>query len=162
MKHYHIYSQNDPRWERELIGKSKLTVGSHGCLITCIAMACGKTPLEVLNTLEFTHDGLVLWSENEKNFEKLGLEFIARYDTFSTEKVKEYCESATCIPIIQVQTKSGGVHWVLPISRSLTWRGLGWATNDPWTGRREWKTVGLGAPYKRELGWVLLKRKLWT
>lgn len=164
-KSYNRYSQNDIRWNRKRIGTTTLTIGGHGCLITCIAMACGKTPTEVEKELVFTTKdhplggGLILWEENQNKeyFKKLGLEFVERYQTFSEEKVQDYCEQSNMIPIIQVQTKNGGVHWVLPIGKALTWRGKGWATNDPWSGKREWKTVGFGAPYVRTLGWVLLQ-----
>ena len=32
-----MYSMRDPRWSRIRIGTSHLTIGSHGCLLCCIA-----------------------------------------------------------------------------------------------------------------------------
>lgn len=41
------FSQNDWRWRRTKLGNSWLTIGSHGCLITCLAMIAMKSPPEV-------------------------------------------------------------------------------------------------------------------
>jgi hypothetical protein len=33
-----IYSQRDPKWENQRLGTSNTTIGSYGCLVTCLAM----------------------------------------------------------------------------------------------------------------------------
>lgn len=168
MKRLSRLSQGDYRWSRKNIGESNLTIGGYGCLITCIAMASGKTPLEVEDVLHFTDNdytyggGLMMWDDhNKKELHKMGLEYVGRYRGWGKEderKMKELCQAEDFIPILEVLTKSGYRHWVLPIGRALTWRGLGWGVNDPWNGKREWKTVGFGAPYVKETGWLLFKR----
>jgi hypothetical protein len=82
-----------------------------------------------------------------------GMEFVERvwsYNPEQDEEIKKLCKSPLYGVALQVQTRNGGVHWVACSGKSV----LGWATNDPWTGRRLWKTVGFGAPYVRVLGWV--------
>ncbi len=46
------FSQQDPRWKNEKLGKGAYTIGNSGCLVTCVAMACqkfgyGETPATV-------------------------------------------------------------------------------------------------------------------
>ena len=155
------WSQNDPRWSRIKLGDSGLTIGGHGCLLVCLAMAVSITPDKLVKMLEFTKDGLILWNDkNKKVLSKLGIDYIGRYRSFDLDdmmKVNEALKKEQ-VPILEVRTRRQGNHWVLPIGRALTWRGLGWASNDPWNGRREWKTVGIGAPYINELGWLLFER----
>ena len=38
------YSQNDWRWRRNRLANTYLTLGGHGCLITCLAMIARKNP----------------------------------------------------------------------------------------------------------------------
>jgi len=162
------YSQNDHRWSRKNIGPSSLTIGGHGCLITCIADYAGVHPDIIASALDFTDEnykygaGLMLWTDkNKKTLVRFGLEFVGRYREFKSKDknlMQSFCESISYLPILNVRTRSGGQHWVVPVGRALTWRGLGWATNDPWNGSRQWKTVGFGAPYLREIGWLLFKR----
>lgn len=56
-------SQKDPRWASLKYAKTSRTVGEVGCLITCLAMMCGRTPKEVNALLNsgggFTSTGLV-------------------------------------------------------------------------------------------------------
>ena len=175
------YSQNSPRWERVKLGQSSLTVGGHGCLITCIAMILTKfypkhkypkrkqwTPDKLARFLDFTDDdykyggGLILWQKNIKKFRQLGLDFVGRYRSFDhekdIEKINKFSKSEKYAPILEVRTKRGGRHWVTPIGRALTWRGIGWGCLDPWNGSMQWKTVGFGAPYKYEIGWCLFRK----
>ena len=156
------WNQRDKRWGRIRLGMSPFFIGGHGCLLTCIAMATGITPDVLVTKLEFTPDGLILWNENNKKaLRELGLEFIGRYRNWTTKSAEDlqyYCRTEDYVPIMEVHTRYSGNHWVLPIGRAWTYRGYGWASNDPWTGEREWKTVGMFAPYKKELGWLLFKR----
>lgn len=168
---HEVYSQRDNRWSRIRLGSSVITCGSSGCLATSIANAICITPAELIKQLEFTDDdhkyggGLILWNDkNKETLRKLGLDYIGRYDGWNEgyyEKMKEFCDSDEYIPILQVQTRTNtrfDRHWVLPLGRCLTWRGLGWLSVDPWTGGMGKKTVGIGAPYIRETGWLLFKR----
>lgn len=173
-------SQNDYRWERIRLGPSSLTVGGHGCLTTCISMGISKFypyefsrldygPGKLARYLNYTDDdheygpGLILWNqENLSKFEHLGMEYIGRYRSFDPYKdikmIHDFAQSEDHFPVLEVLTRYGNKHWVAPVGRAFTWRGIGWASNDPWDGSRQWKTVGIGAPYKYELGWLLFKK----
>lgn len=72
------YSQNDLRWKNVLLGFNtdpKYTIGSQGCLITCLAMAScyygfENTPLEINDKLKkvqgFVDGGKYVWNSIEK------------------------------------------------------------------------------------------------
>lgn len=45
-----ILSQEDKRWANIKIGKTNLTIGSDGCLLTCLAMMSNKTP-DIVNSI---------------------------------------------------------------------------------------------------------------
>ena len=173
-------SQNDSRWERIRLGDSSLTVGGHGCLLTCISMMISEFypyefkrkdygPGVLAQFLDFTDEnhkygpGLLLWNEeNKKKFEQLGLQFVGRYRSFNPaediDKIVDFCRMSDHFPILEVRTRTERKHWVVPVGRAFTWRGIGWASNDPWDGSRQWKTVGRWAPYKYEIGWLLFKK----
>ncbi len=164
-------SQNDHRWSRIMLGRSYLTIGSHGCLVTCLAMIAGVTPAVMANSLQFTDPehkygaGLIIW--NERNLkvlkEEYGLEYVpnSRIRSFTAKDRRDmqtYCKSEEYFPILEVETRVHKRHWLLPVGRALTFRGFGWACENPWNGAREWKTVGWMAPYLWETGWILFKK----
>lgn len=165
-----VYSQRDMRWARKRLGKSVLTCSEVGCLATSIANAIGITPAELIDRLEFTDDnhkyggGLILWNDkNKETLRKLGLEYIGRYRSWGVDdyqKMKEKCTDDEYVPILQVKTRTQtrfDRHWVLPLGRRWSVFGLGWLSVDPWTGGMQKKTVGMGAPYIWETGWILFK-----
>jgi hypothetical protein len=79
-----------------------------------------------------------------------------REDTFIRQihLLKECCSSEDYGVVFKVVTKSGGEHWLAGVGKSV----LGWATNDPWDGRRLWKSAGYLATYPRIVGWALMKK----
>lgn len=58
------YSQKDKRWAKLVIPNTNLTMGSSGCLITCLASICDILPNEVFNKLKIAHafnlEGMVI------------------------------------------------------------------------------------------------------
>lgn len=65
-----MYSQRDPAWSAKHLGKSGLTMGGYGCLVTDIAQGLtlagySVTPGQLCDSLNahngFTPDGLVIW-----------------------------------------------------------------------------------------------------
>ena len=42
-----LYRQDDEKWKDDKLGASKYTVGSSGCVMTCIAMALSDTNIGV-------------------------------------------------------------------------------------------------------------------
>lgn len=82
------YKQNDPRWAGLTIGTTGRTVGSHGCLLTCLAMqaanfAIGITPAELRNRLAaydgFMDSGDLMWTRLKFVMPKV--HFVYRWDT---------------------------------------------------------------------------------
>jgi hypothetical protein len=57
------YSQKDPRWARVKLGNSEYTLGSSGCLITCLGMMVNRLPIEINRVLSlgkaFAQGGLL-------------------------------------------------------------------------------------------------------
>jgi hypothetical protein len=125
------------------------------------------TPGDLARFLVYTPDthrlggGLIIWGENRKKFNQLGIEFIGRYYGDSAgdlATIKNFSKHEDHFVILEVSTKSGGRHWLHVIGPSLTWRGMGFACNDPWDGKRLWKTTGWLAPYVRIKGYAIFKR----
>ena len=151
-----------------MLGNSSLTIGQYGCLVTSIANYTDLDPDELTELLEFTDSkhkfgaGLLLWSmDNKATFRGIGLDFVGRYRGFTDHDaylLDQFCKSNDHFPLLEVETKSGSRHWLTPIGRAMSWRGFGWASNDPWDGRRLWKTCGWNAPYVKPTGWLLFKR----
>lgn len=152
-------SQRDKRWGNVQIGTSHSLVKNQGCLIVSLCMLYSKfhpfnnilAPDLMGKKWKFSGN-LLDWSTK---FE--GMEFVERVWTYMPEhakEIKKYSDSDDYGVAMQVQTRGGGVHWVAVENKSI----LGWATNDPWTGRRLWKTVGFGAPYIRVLGWTKMRK----
>lgn len=167
-------SQQDPRWSRLLLGPSSLTVGGHGCTTCSISMGIMKLyprswqkmkclPNDLVKKLAYTDDehplggGLIIWGENKEEFKELGIEFVGRYSTFNAidqEEAEKAARFKDKFVILEVATRSGGRHWLHCLSRSA----FGWACENPWNGKMEWKTVGFGAPYSRVIGYAIFKR----
>ena len=84
-----LYSQKDPKWKSEQLGMCKNeTIGSAGCKITCYAMLCGKTPLEVNQSITYSNGCL---TNDSKNSEELGLKNVGKV----TENPKVLCIAET-------------------------------------------------------------------
>lgn len=66
------YRQNDPLWANRRLGTGNVTIGSHGCYITCLAMLTGLTPPEVNDRAVYTDKDLVV---ADKTAKVLGLDF---------------------------------------------------------------------------------------
>ena len=137
------YSQRDNRWRRKKLGFSNLTIGSHGCTITCLAMVSGLTPDEVNERLKrnngFAQKNLVIW----KKTTCLGLEFIWRGWKYENEKVKEAIKKyGFCL----VNVLAGKVkHWVVFIGNQRM--------VDPWDGKEKPTST-----YKKLLGYCIVKK----
>lgn len=78
--------QTDPKWSRKKLGPH--TLGSQGCLITCLSMYShntghnlkpGKLVDELNKVNAITSDGELIWKQAEKALQ--GMHFLGRFDT---------------------------------------------------------------------------------
>lgn len=126
------YSQRDYRWANKKIGASQLTIGRYGCTITCIAdlstyFGDNMTPAEVADKLQFTKDGLIIWSS--VNFEHF--KFSQRLYTHSPILERAALFDPNQAVILQVHN---GSHWV--VLTGLLQQGKDYQIADPWLGDR--------------------------
>lgn len=167
-------SQRDKRWSNVKLKNTSFTIGGHGCTVCSINMGILKfnpkseiRPNDIAKLLKFTDssyplgEGLIIWGDNKEQFKRLGIEFLYRYYG-NSEDILELIDSASeeidRFVIVEVLRKDSGRHWLFCHGSSITWRGKGWACDDPINGKREWKTVGLGAPYVKITGCAIFKK----
>jgi hypothetical protein len=174
--HYMIrISQRDPRWRDVQIGNSPVVVGSDGCLLTAIAMVRSKMypyhryhkpyvrPDEFARLDIFNADGEIIWAKIAPILKQsFGMEYLERdysyFPSYDDKRLKAYCDNPDYGVCVEVLTKAGKRHWLALQGRSFWRMKLGWATNDPWDGRRLWKTVGWKATYVRIRGFVVFRK----
>lgn len=142
------FSQRDPRWSKEKIGESSLTVGRMGCCLTSISMLssyfeCLRLPSELAHNVHYyTKNGLVIW----KNFVFSKMRFVGREYMRNDEKIREYLKDSGKAVIFEVDNRA---HWVVGIKPTLL--GNDYVIVDPWTGtkktlKKEYKNI-TGAAY---------------
>lgn len=133
-------SQRDPRWASDKLGNSNLTIGSHGCLVTCLAMAVGVTPAEFNRRLRevggFT-GALVYWKMVEVAYPQLDYyKFIdCRYVPAPLNEIDSMLALGVPVEVevdFNPDTAFVDQHWILIIGKA----GDDYIANDPWTGER--------------------------
>lgn len=170
-----LFSQRSIRRRSKILPNSTMTIGEKGCLVCTLAMGDSKfdprlgkysTVDEILEGGTFTNKdyeygpGLWVWGR----FEFKNMEFKGRHMSWTSadrEMVQLLSGDPDWFVALEVQTKATGErHWVACVGPSnTTWAGFGLASNDPWFGRRLWKTTGMFTPYRRVLGYALFKKK---
>ena len=102
------FNQKDSRWANVTLGNSKRTIGSAGCVTTCIAMAESYlygytvTPASLAKKLSYSSSGDLYWPNSYKAYNK------------SDYLYKIYNELKNGRPVlVGAKTSSGGQHWVL-------------------------------------------------
>jgi len=121
-------SQRDKRWKNIKLGWSNnTTIGSHGCLITSLAMLWDTTPDKVNEWLKnnngYANLNLVVWTKIS-GFEWRGW-------TYDNNKVKETIKKyGACIVETDFNTNpKDGSHFVVFVGNGKLY--------DPWTGREK-------------------------
>jgi len=96
-----IVSQKDSRWKWDLIGKSYLSIGGWGCLITSLSMLSDwygewKTPKWMAKNLNFTTGGCLYWTSLNG---KMPFNFVYRYYKRDDSKIKSilYSKDNACV-----------------------------------------------------------------
>ena len=114
-----FFRQDDKRWEKDRLGASEYTMGSSGCLVSCIASALSMesgedvTPatLNMKLSAENIYDG-----EGNLQWEPLaglGEYQVAVYGSVSSDQI-DACLSAGHFPIVRVRMYAlGDIHYVL-------------------------------------------------
>lgn len=149
-----ILTQRDPRWSKVKLGFSSLTIGSHGCTLTCITMLINHIygwslrPDEVNTALKEVKafDGAyVIWARIPLAFTRL--KFIKRVRNYNNLEVSLYVYGKRTPVLVEVYAGKIGAprHWVLFIGNRKA--------IDPWTG----KEVSTGE-YTPQTGYALFQK----
>jgi len=127
--------QGDPRWNRNRLGRSWLTVGKFGCTSVCVSMLSDyfgeyKNPAQLAADKNlYTSQGLLIWNQLNKIFKKFEWDGrrIRRYDR---KAVLESLNNPNTACILEV---NHGQHWVVPFRSLQNTEEI--LIIDPWTGR---------------------------
>lgn len=138
-------SQRDKRWSSLQLGKSNVTVGSHGCVITSIAMFSDwygeyKDPGTLSKSLTFTSTGLLFWSSIGKVFKTITFKW--RFYSHDKKLITTALSSKNDTVLLNVDRNK---HWVAALYHVPF---VGYMAADPWTGYRrlyKYSEVGGGA-----------------
>lgn len=108
-----LLAQGDKKWKNVKIGKSNVTVGGYGCLITSLAMFSSwyglyKDPAWLAKNLSFTGDGSLYW--NSITTSDLPFKFVWRAYSKNNEEVTRILMSEDSACAMEV-VLSGGMHW---------------------------------------------------
>jgi hypothetical protein len=117
---------------------------------------------------------LIDWVHSD--FSSIGMEFVWRHSPYNPDYpmidpvikkyegkevkdtevniIKKYINHPEYGILFFVRNKYDGPHWLCGVDKSI----FGFATNDPGTGKRLYKSWGFGAPYKELLAFVILKK----
>ncbi|MGL6198486.1 MAG: hypothetical protein ACRC3H_06070 [Lachnospiraceae bacterium] len=114
-----FYLQNDSQWAKDMLGDSDYTMGSSGCLVTCIAAAMEmegnerQNPGELNQNLSqnqgYDSEGNLQWEQLDAmdNFQ------VDVYDIVSLKLIQE-CLQQGRYPIVRVKINgNGAIHYVL-------------------------------------------------
>lgn len=126
-----FYSQRDPRWCRQYIGGSKMTVGEVGCYITAVTMVHRKTGSSLSPSIFaanknyfFSNTALMTTPPAPTGYT------YKRYDYFKTELIDDELRAGRPV-VVHVRTNNGyGGHFIVLISGE----GGNYQMHDPWHG----------------------------
>jgi hypothetical protein len=124
------FSQNDPLWKREKMGRSNLTIGNFGCTTSCVCDGGSyfgetKTPRYLASFKQlYTAGGLIIWKYIEQIYTHM--KFMYRYYSFNEGVIDEYLvRNPNTVVLLNVDR---GYHWVFAL-RKVTG---GYECSDPW------------------------------
>jgi len=145
-----LFSQRDPAWARLQLGTSGVTIGSHGCVVACLAMVLqafglSETPATVNDSLTVHHGyhstNHVIWESVQRIWPTVN--FAGRFDCTSvpapTDEINR--RLALRFPVIawlDFDERPGiQQHFVLLVEAVLGDSGetVDYHIHDPWTGK---------------------------
>ncbi len=125
--------QKDQRWAADQLGHSDCTLGSHGCLVSSVAMACSNlgvklTPKELNERLKkadgFLPQGWVVWNAIPRvTADKL----TADYHPGSSHKVMDAALEHGAYPVVKYFLLGGIQHWCVIVGKD----GQEYLARDP-------------------------------
>lgn len=125
--------QADKRWAEDQLGSSTGTLGSHGCLVCSVAMACCNlgvelTPKELNERLKkadgFLPQGWVVWNAIPKVTEG---RLTADFHPASSHKVMDKALEQGAYPVVKYFLFGGIQHWCVIVGKD----GLEYLARDP-------------------------------
>lgn len=125
--------QKDKRWAADQLGTSTGTLGSHGCLVSSVAMACSDlgvelTPKELNARLKkadgFLPQGWVVWNAIPRVTDK---KLAAEYHPAASHKVMDAALEAGAYPVVKYFLLGGIQHWCVIVGKD----GLEYLARDP-------------------------------
>lgn len=115
--------QKDKRWAADQLGPSDCTLGSHGCLVSSVAMACCNlgvdlTPKE-LNQRLIKHDGFlpqgwVVWKAIPRVTDS---KLTADYHPAASHKVMDSALEHGAYPVVKYFLLGGIQHWCIIVGK---------------------------------------------
>lgn len=125
--------QKDKRWAADQLGPSTGTLGSHGCLVSSVAMACSNlgvdlTPKE-LNERLIKHDGFlpqgwVVWKAIPRVTDS---KLTADYHPAASHKVMDSALEHGAYPVVKYFLLGGIQHWCIIVGKD----GQDYLARDP-------------------------------
>ncbi|MEM7729068.1 MAG: hypothetical protein AAF311_07305 [Pseudomonadota bacterium] len=118
------YSQKDPRWARDRLGRGGGTLAAEGCVVTSAAMAMTNSgfpidPGELNRRLtasdNLTHSGLLKWKGVS---EVSGGRVKATFHSSVSEPLIQSCLAAGDYPLVRFFLPNGRSHWAMILGRS--------------------------------------------
>ena len=114
-----IYSQIDPRWKSDRLGKTNDTMGSDGCLVTAAAMALTNLGFQtspkdlntrLTHTKSYTKNGWLIWDGIRRVTD--GRAVATYYDKVDAPTI-DACLRRGDYPMVQFYLPSGRSHWAM-------------------------------------------------
>lgn len=115
--------QKDKRWAADQLGPSSGTLGSHGCLVSSVAMACSNlgvklTPKELNERLKkadgFLPQGWVVWNAIPRVTEQ---KLTADYHSHSSHAVMDAALERGSYPVVKYFLLGGIQHWCVIVGK---------------------------------------------
>jgi hypothetical protein len=125
--------QKDKRWAANQLGSSTGTLGSHGCLVTSVAMACSNlgvelTPKELNERLKkadgFLPQGWVVWNALPRVTDN---QLAADYHPASSYKALDAALEHGAYPVVKYFLLGGIQHWCVILGKD----GQEYLARDP-------------------------------
>lgn len=125
------FSQRDPRWCKQYVGGSNLTIGEVGCYLTCVAMVHKRTGTSISPAIVganrnyfFSSTALMLTPPAPSGYT------YRRYDYFKTNIIDDELKAGRPV-VVHVKTNNGwGGHFIVLISGE----NGSYKMHDPWQG----------------------------